>query len=140
MKARNRKLLTMHEAIFYRLYKANREAKAKGQAPELIPVHAFMGEIYCPELGKWGYVSHECSARASELWKKNVDPFTQQRLIYREDMTGKSGATFYGYRIHPKASASCITDPNLKAFYERLRARAAPVPLAYLSAAEASVK
>ena len=88
----------MTEALFYRLYKAHREAKQKGEALELIPVHGFMGEIYCEENGEWGYVSYEVGARISELYGDNPG------LLYRELVTGKSGAKYYAYRIADGAS------------------------------------
>lgn len=110
-----KKKLTMTEAAFYRLYTAHREAKKNGTALALIPVHAFMGEVYCEEVGLWGYISYECSARLSEIYSDNPG------LVYREMMTGKSGAEFYGYRIAEGTSIEAIRDSKLRALYDRCR-------------------
>ena len=111
------KRMTMHEAIFYRLYAAHREATKNGKVAELIPVFGFMGEIFSSEIRKWGFVSHECSARVSEIHTGNPG------LLYRERMTGKSGAKYYGYRISTNARAESIKDPTLASLYTRLRAK-----------------
>jgi hypothetical protein len=117
MKTRNRKRMTMPEAMFFRLYSAHRAAMKEGKQCELIPVHAFMGEIWCEEVGKWGFVSYECAARAAEIYHENPG------LLYREYIRGRSGAKYYGYRIHAKANADCIKDPTLKTLYAHLRAK-----------------
>lgn len=102
--------ITQREAIFYRLYR-----KFKEKDGEYLPVFGLMGEIYCEEVGKWGYVSYECSARASEMIKRNPE------LIQRQSIRGKSGATYYGYRINPNAKPEMIKDEDLGAFYRRIR-------------------
>lgn len=105
-----RNKITQKEAIFYRLY-----LKFVQKDGEYLPVHALIGEIYCPEVGKWGYVSYECSARASEMVKQNP------QLIQRTMLTGKSGAHYYGYRINPTALPEMIVDEDLKALHRRIR-------------------
>ncbi len=82
---------------------------------EYIPVFKFMGEIYCPEVGKWGFVSHECSARSSELKKENPNLFDFITI------KGKSGAKFFGYRLRPGAKPSDIVSPELFKFFEQLK-------------------
>lgn len=106
---RNR--ITQREAIFYQLYK-----KFKEKDGEYIPVFQLMGEVWCPEVSKWGFVSYECSARASEMIKGNPE------LIQRHSIRGKSGATYYGYRINPYVRVEMIQDADLHAFHKRIKA------------------
>lgn len=98
--------ITQKEAIFYTLYQAYNNNRG-----EYIPVFKFMGEIYCKELDLWGFVSHECSARCSEMRTDNPE------LIEHTVITGKSGATYYGYRINPLANVDMIKDKALLKFY-----------------------
>lgn len=106
-----KKKITQKEAIFYTLYKAFKETPG-----EYIPVFKFMGEVYCKELGLWGFVSHECSARSSEMRKENPG------LIEITTITGKSGAKYYGYRFSADAKAELIKDESLLKFYKSLKA------------------
>lgn len=105
-----KKKITQKEAIFYILYRSFKENPG-----EYIPVFKFMGEVYCPEVGKWGFVSHECSARASELRSENPG------LIDKTVITGKSGAKYYGYRFSANAKPELIKDKNLHVFYQRIK-------------------
>lgn len=99
--------MTQSEAIFYALYQ-----KFQNKTGEYIPVWEFMGEHYCLELKKWGYVSHECSARASEMKKKNPD------LVQSIGIIGKSGARYFGYRLTPFLNENMIMDDKLKALFK----------------------
>lgn len=101
--------LTQKEAIFWKLYQ-----RFKLKNADYMPVHELMGEIYCEPLAKWGYVSYECSARASEIIKENP------ALIQRSIIRGRSGATYYGYRINPAALPWMVVDPKLAAFYRSI--------------------
>lgn len=114
-KIRNRRRLTQHEGIFYQLYRAWKDAKDRGVEARYIPVHELMGEIYCPEAGKWGYVSYECSARASEMTKANPG------LIQRERLRGRSGASYYGYRFNPNPTKDMIKDPAMIRFHKQIK-------------------
>ena len=105
-----KKKLTQKEAIFYKLYQSFKEKRG-----EYIPVFEFMGEIYSKDLGLWGYVSHECSARCSELKSNNPS------LIQSTTITGKSGAKYYGYRINPEANSETQVEESLKSFYKRIK-------------------
>lgn len=107
---RNR--LSQKETIFYVLYKKYKDGKN-----EYLPVFEVMGETYCEELRKWGFVSYECSARLSEMFKENPG------LIQRQSIRGKSGATYYGYRITPNSSIprqTLIKDPALLALHVKI--------------------
>ncbi len=114
IKGMTKKKLTQKEAIFYTLFKNFKNPETK---ENFIPVFKFMGEIYAEELGLWGYVSHECSARCSELKKTN------NKLIEVKEITGKSGARYFGYRFYPTATPSLIEDPGLQKFYKTLAKR-----------------
>lgn len=101
---------TQKEAIFYQLYK-----HFKSNRGEYIPVFKFMGEVYIKELGIWGFVSHEVSARCSEL--KKINPELIQSII----INAKSGAKYYGYRINPNPNREMIKDEQILKFYNKLR-------------------
>lgn len=101
---------TMRQTIFYRLF-TNRRGNN-----DYIAVHEFMGEYFIEPLLSWGYVSYECSARLSEIYTKNPG------LLDRQMLTGKSGAQYYGYRIHPDARGTQqIADEDLLKFYELIK-------------------
>ncbi len=104
-----RNKITQKEAIFFTLYE-----NFKSGLHEYIPVFRFMGEVYVPKLDKWGYVSHECSARCSGLRKENPE------LIQHTLLTGKSGAHYYGYRLNPQANPSMLNDDSLKKFWKSI--------------------
>lgn len=101
--------ISQKEAIFYTLYTLFRAKDEK-----YLPVHQLMGEVFCKELNKWGYVSYECSARASEMMKENPG------LFMRTHITGRSGARYYGYRISPNAKPELVKDEKLLAFYRKI--------------------
>lgn len=105
-----KKKITQKEAIFYRLYQAFKDRRG-----EYIPVFEFMGETYAKEVGLWGYVSHECSARCSELKKENP------QLIQSTVITGKSGAQYYAYRINPEVAKDVRIDEKLRPFYAKIK-------------------
>lgn len=107
-----KKKITQKEAIFYTLYKAWKETPG-----EYIAVFKFMGEVYCNELDLWGFVSHECSARASEMRTENPD------LVQHVTITGKSGAKYFGYRLNPQATVDMIKDGALLKFHASINKR-----------------
>lgn len=84
---------------------------------KLIPVYDFMGERYISELGKWGYISYECSARLSKMYSDNPG------LLYREKIHGRSGASFYGYKIRESAQPSNILSKELRDVYDIMAAK-----------------
>lgn len=104
------KKITMHQAIFYQLW------KQRSKDPELyIPIWQLIGEVYVEELGEWGFVSYEVSPRTSELWQDNPS------LFERKYVTGKSGSKYYAYRITLNVSINDIKDTRLLTFYKRLK-------------------
>lgn len=110
------KKISQKEAIFYQLY---RHFKSPKQA-DYVPVFALMGEVWCEEVKKWGFVSYEVSARSSEMIKENPG------LIMRTRLTGRSGAKHYGYRISPLAKPDLIKDGKLLAFYRQIVGKTTP--------------
>ena len=106
----NRKKITQHQAIFYQLYK-----KHKADPMEYTPIWQLIGEVFCAELNVWGFVSYEVSARVSELYKDNPT------LFERTQVTGKTGATYFAYRIALGAKERNIADADLLQFFKDIR-------------------
>ena len=107
----------MREAILYRLIQ-----NLKGENV-YIPVHEFMGDIYCKELNLGGFVSHECSARLSEINKDNPD------LLQVQPKKAKyTNTEYYCYRITPDFTPSLLQDTKLWAFYNDLEVIYTPRP------------
>lgn len=101
----------MYEAIFYQLYKIRQENKYL-----YTPVWKLIGEVFLKELEVWGFVSYEVSARLSELYKNNPG------LFEREHTVGKSGSTYYQYRIRLEMSPEDIKEPKIISLYHVLNA------------------
>jgi len=118
----------MREAILYQLIK-NLEA-----GNGYVPVFGFCGDVHCPELKLGGFVSHEVSARLSELRKGNP------ALIQIEKRKAKySPATYYAYRLNPAFTPSLIQDPDLERFARKVwSGTARPAPKRKLIYDEAS--
>lgn len=112
-----KKKITQKEAIFYKLYQAFKDNRG-----QYIPVFEFMGEIYAKEVGLWGFVSHECSARCSEI--KTANPHLIDSIV----ITGKSGAKYYGYRINPEATKESLPDRSLVEFYHKIKRQPTLIP------------
>ena len=110
--------ITQHQAILYQLYK-QRQAD-----PEVfIPIWKLIGEVYIEELKQWVFIGYEVSARTSELFNTNPG------LLDRKLVTGKTGAKYYAYRIHPNVTAETIRDPKLNAFRKRIKNLSAPAAI-----------
>ena len=105
-----RNKITQKQAIFYQLYK-NKISKPD----EFIPVWQLIGEVYADEIGLWGFISYEVSARMSELWNKNP------LLFERKQVVGRTGAKYYAYRIRHVASSSDINDKEILEFYQKIK-------------------
>lgn len=102
--------VTQKHLIFYLLYKNYKEGNEKW-----IPVWSFMGEHYIKEVSKWGFMSHEVSARTSELYSENIG------LINRKMVTGKSGARYYAYKLTDNPYKELIKDPKIIDFYFKIK-------------------
>lgn len=102
--------VTQREAIFFHLYK-NRKTD-----PEMyVPIWKMIGEVFVPEVGLWGFVSYEVSARMSEMFRENPG------LFERTMMKGKTGAQYYGYRIAVNVKPEHIVEKDLKQFYSKIK-------------------
>ena len=109
--------MTQRETCFYLLYKQHK------QDPQVyINVFDLMGETYCKELGIYGFVSHECSARMSKLFDENKNRRTMERLFERKYMHGRSGSKWYAYRLNLHPSKDLIISDDLVSFYAALKA------------------
>lgn len=104
------KRITQKQAIFYQLYNHFKEGKT-----DLIPVFKFMGEVYCKELGKWGFVSYEVAARMSEIWNENPG------LLKRREVEGPSGAKYFAYSFADNVKQELILDVKLRGFYRAIK-------------------
>lgn len=102
--------VTQSHAIFYQLYNAREKDREM-----YTPVWKLVGEIYIEEIGRWGFVSYEASARMSELFRDNPDLFERRRV------TGKSGSKYYEYRINRNVSKEDIKDGKLLSFYKVIK-------------------
>lgn len=102
----------MRQACFYRLYRNRKDG-----VNAFIPVFEFMGEVHCTELDLWGFVSHECSARMSQMRSENPN------LLEIQERKSRAGGTYYAYRIRPDASASLIIAEPERALYDRIKLR-----------------
>lgn len=109
----------MKEAIFYRLYRHFKSPERE----RYVPVFEFMGEVHCPEVKRWGFVSFEVSARLSEIFKENPG-LIERKLIY-----GKSGNTYYGYRIGPNPDPALFKDQKLYDFYQVIKPKLSSITL-----------
>ena len=104
------KRITQKQAIFYQLYEHHKAGKK-----DLIPVFKFMGEVYCKELGKWGFVSYEVGARMSEIFGENPG------MLKRSEVVGPSGAKYYAYRFADDVRIELILDEKLRGFYRSIK-------------------
>lgn len=98
----------MRQAIFYQLYKEHHEFN------EYIPVFEFMGDVWCEDLKLGGFVSHECSARLSEINRDNPG-----MLEIKRKKAKYSGAHYFCYRLSRMFYAK-IKDDDLNKFYDKL--------------------
>lgn len=100
----------MREAILYQLIQNYRSCDHV-----YIPVFAFQGDVWSEELKLGGFVSHECSARLSEMNKTN-----HGLLDIKKRKAKYSPTRYYCYRITPKFTEDLLRDDDLKAFYKLL--------------------
>lgn len=104
------KKITQHQGIFYQLY------RIRGQEPErYTPIWQLIGEVEVPELRQWVFISYEVSARMSELKKANPG------LFEHIEVTGKTGAVYFAYRINRNVTVDMIQDPRLLDFYKLIK-------------------
>lgn len=106
------KKVTQHQGIFYQLYKAR-----TANPEEYIPIWKLIGEVWVEEVRLWAFISYEVSARMSELYSENPT------LFEREQVTGKTGARYYAYRIRIGVSEDDIVEPDLKKFYNLIKTK-----------------
>lgn len=102
---------TQMQTIFYQLYQHHKSDKRE----EFLPIFQFMGEVYMPELGRWGFMSYELPARFADIKRENPN-LLEQKLIH-----GKSGAKYFGYRLRTGVKPEDIKDPRLLEFYRKIR-------------------
>lgn len=74
----------------------------------------FGGEMLIKELGTWVLMSYKCPARLSDIFLQNPT------LLEREEIVGKSGAKYFGYRLRLHVTPNDIVDTKLKSFYDKI--------------------
>ena len=104
------KKLTQKQAIFYQLHKNWRSKKH-----DYIAVFDFMGEVHCKELNLWGFVSHECSARTTELNQENPN------LLEYIERKARAGGTYRCWRIKVDVNKAALVEVNIKKLYNALK-------------------
>lgn len=104
------KKITQKKAVFYILYQEFRKNPL-----EWIPAWRFVGELHIKELDRWYLMSYKCPTNGLEIYKDNPG------LIERQWTKGKSGATYYEYRIRGGVTANDIQDVELRRFYQILK-------------------
>ena len=106
-----RNKVTQIQTIFYRLYKHFKSEKRE----EYIPIFDFIGEIWIEEIGEWGFMSYKLPARFADLKRENP------KLLEFKSVTGKSGATYYAYRLALDVSMEDIQESKLLDFYKKIK-------------------
>lgn len=101
--------ISQKQIALHLLMKSNRE-----NPTEYLPAWRFVGEFVIPELTVWVMASYKCPARLSDIYTENPE------FLERTDIHGKSGSTYYGYRIK---DPSKLQDQKLIAFCERIKMR-----------------
>lgn len=97
------------DLVFYKLYQGY-----KANTDKYLSAWEFGGELYISELKKWEIMSYKCPARLSELYseKTNID-----KLIDRKMVSGKSGSSYYAYKLTRQPRSSDFTDQKLSKFF-----------------------
>lgn len=98
------------ELVFYKLYTAYREDKERW-----LPTWEFVGEILVKETGKWALMSYKTPTNGLKIF------FDNPGLIERRWKRGRSGATYYEYRIAPLPTEAKILDEKLLKFYRKIK-------------------
>lgn len=77
-----------------------------------IPAYEFVGEKHLTPVGQWYLMSYKCPTRLTEVFQENPG------ILERTRIEGKSGATYYGYRIQETADPDMIQNEKLCKLYE----------------------
>ncbi len=102
--------VTQKQMAFYKLF------SARSEDPErYVSTWEFLGEMFIKELNQWVLMSYKCPTRLTDLFQENP------QLLERKLVTGKSGATYYGYRLRVGGTKEDIKDVLIKKFYHRLK-------------------
>lgn len=102
------KRITQRQIVFYMLMRWH-----KFQPGDFIPVWQFSAqEITMDEHDRVVFLSYAGHVRIGELYRENPG------LVDRNDIIGKSGARYHGFRINKDATPAHILDPLAKKFYD----------------------
>jgi len=104
------KTITQKQMAFYKLL----EERKKDQR-RYVATWEFVGEMYISQLNTWVMMSYKCPTRLTDLFQENP------KLLERTEIQGKSGATYFAYRIREGGSRSDIEDPTLLNFLLKIK-------------------
>lgn len=109
------KKISQKQMVFYKLL-----TEAKKDRSRFVPAWEFGGEMYISELDTWVLMSYKCPTRLTDIYQENPG------LLEREIIEGKSGASYYGYRLNSETDSfnyfeQFITDPRLSSFYQKVK-------------------
>ena len=102
--------VTQEKAVFYMLYKS-----FKQDPNQWVPIWKFVGELHIPELNMHYMMSYKTPTNGPVIY------FDNPGLVERRQVTGKSGSTYYEYRIAPNPSVQKIVDKKLQEFYLKIK-------------------
>ena len=102
--------VTQKQMAFYKLLCESIKEKER-----YVSTWEFIGEMCIGELNEWVLMSYKCPTRLTDLFQENPD------LLERKLVTGKSGATYYAYRLRVGGSKNDIKDVSILKFYNRIK-------------------
>lgn len=101
--------ITQKQMAFYKLYKARKETPER-----YLATWEFLGEMQIPELNEWVLMSYKCPTRLTDLYQENT-------MLEREMIHGKSGASYFGYRLKINVGVLDIKDYKIREFYKLIK-------------------
>lgn len=109
--------MTQQELVFYKLY-----TEYKKDPERYVQIWEFVGEIQIIELNRWELMSYTCVHRVFEVCRDNPDVFVRRKT------RGKSGSTYYQYKIRKGANVDMLRDDKLVRLYNRITGKKVPTP------------
>jgi len=106
---RNR--ITQQECAFYILYQEFKKNHEMYHSPSIVDV----GDVYIKEVGKWVFTTWKTPTRLTDIFQKNPG------LLERISVRAKAGNRYYKYRISNTVKVEDIKDPELLAFYNKIK-------------------
>ena len=95
---------------FYKLWSEHRKDPER-----YVATWEFVGEMHIAEFNHWVMMSYKTPTNGLTIY------FTNPELIERTMLKGKSGSSYYGYRIKPTATEASIKEADLLKFYRQIK-------------------